>query len=71
MKITADILAIVKAGASITFDGSAKITPDLLTIVKAATHVGQIVTIKNVGNKITPDLVAIAKAGGVHVVLEL
>ncbi|MEV9527817.1 hypothetical protein AAX29_00568 [Aliarcobacter thereius] len=70
MKLTSDIISIVRAGGSVVIDSS-KLTSDLISIVKSASSNSEII-IKGANKKLTSDLISISKAaGGKKVIFDL
>ncbi|MEL7941014.1 hypothetical protein [Pseudomonas delhiensis] len=64
-----DLIALLNAGASFTFDGSRKSHIDLLSLLQAAKRGGGTLTLRNISNKSHTDLLAIINAGGKNLVI--
>jgi hypothetical protein len=63
MRLTTDLVSILRAGGSLQMDGSTKLTLDLVAMATAAADSGSTLTLHNMGKRLTADLVAIARAG--------
>lgn len=67
VRLTSDLLQIVRAGGSLNIEAKARLTSDLVQIARAAKQGGATVTFTGMSLRLTSDLVQIARAGQGHV----
>ncbi len=70
MKLTADLIVIVRTGCGLIIDAKKILTTDLIAIANTAVSSGAKVTFTGVDNKLTTDLIAIGNTGKGNIVLD-